>query len=61
VLAPALTGPNDPLTLCAPVERHREALVLALALLSVLLGLLPLTSFGILQIGRLNIPTGVLR
>lgn len=61
VLAPALAGPNDPLTVRAPVERHREALVLALALLSVLLGLLPLASFGILQIGRPDILTGGLR
>ena len=36
----------------APVSRSREAVVLALALLSVAIGLLPLASFGLLQIGR---------
>ncbi len=61
VLGRALGGPNEPLTLHAPVARYREAIVLALALLSVLLGLVPLGSFGWLQIGRLDIPMGVSR
>jgi formate hydrogenlyase subunit 3/multisubunit Na+/H+ antiporter MnhD subunit len=52
VLAPALGGTNEPLTPCASVSRSREALVLALALLSIAIGLLPLASFALLQIGR---------
>jgi formate hydrogenlyase subunit 3/multisubunit Na+/H+ antiporter MnhD subunit len=39
----------------APVARGREAVVLALALISMLLGVLPLASFGLLQIGRLDL------
>nr|WP_242479583.1 proton-conducting transporter membrane subunit [Lamprobacter modestohalophilus] len=35
-----------------PVARSRELIVLALALISIALGLVPLTSFEILQIGR---------
>ncbi len=61
VLARVLGDTNEAVALHAPVARHREAIVLALALLSVVLGLVPLASFGVLQIGRLDIPTGVLR
>jgi len=43
------------------VAWHREAVVLALALLSVFLGLVPFGSFGVLQIGRLDLPPGLLR
>jgi formate hydrogenlyase subunit 3/multisubunit Na+/H+ antiporter MnhD subunit len=52
VLAPALAAGVEPMAPCAPVSRSREALVLVLALLSVAIGLLPLASFGLLQIGR---------
>jgi multicomponent Na+:H+ antiporter subunit D len=61
VLARALASPNEPLTPSAPVARDREAVALALALLSVLLGLVPLASFGLLQIGRLGVAAGALR
>jgi hypothetical protein len=36
----------------APTQRSRELIALALALCSVLLGLLPLKAFDLLQIGR---------
>jgi formate hydrogenlyase subunit 3/multisubunit Na+/H+ antiporter MnhD subunit len=52
VLVPALAASSEAAPLHAPVERRREALVLALALLSVALGLLPLAKLGLLQIGR---------
>jgi multicomponent Na+:H+ antiporter subunit D len=55
VLTPALAGAGDALPPSAPVARYREAVVLALALVSMLLGLLPLASFGLLQIGRLDV------
>ena len=55
VLAPALADADESRRLSAPVARSREAVVLALALLSMLLGLLPLASFGLLQVGRLDI------
>ncbi|MGH6921727.1 MAG: complex I subunit 5 family protein [Geminicoccaceae bacterium] len=54
VLAPAVAGTDTPLATCAPVPRYREAVVLALALVSMVLGLLPLASFGLLHIGRLD-------
>ncbi|MGH2456861.1 MAG: complex I subunit 5 family protein [Candidatus Limnocylindria bacterium] len=54
VLSRALADTDHPLPPCAPVARHREAVVLALALVSMLLGLVPLASFGLLQIGRLD-------
>jgi formate hydrogenlyase subunit 3/multisubunit Na+/H+ antiporter MnhD subunit len=52
VLIPALADPDDRSRPCVPVARGREALVLGLALISMLLGLLPLASFNLLQIGR---------
>ena len=52
VLAPVLTGPNEPLVPRAPVLRSRELIALALALCSMLLGTLPMRPFGLLQIGR---------
>jgi formate hydrogenlyase subunit 3/multisubunit Na+/H+ antiporter MnhD subunit len=52
VLGPAMADAR--VLTCAPVARHRELVVLALALVSMALGLLPLASFGILQIGRLD-------
>ena len=54
VLGQALAGRDERRRRCAPVARGREAVVLALALVSMLLGLLPLASFGLLQIGRLD-------
>ena len=52
VLAQALGRKSGTLTLREPVPRRREALVLSLAVCSVVLGLLPLGSFGLLRIGR---------
>jgi formate hydrogenlyase subunit 3/multisubunit Na+/H+ antiporter MnhD subunit len=52
VLAPAVAGADAPLATCAPVPPYREAVVLALALASMVLGLVPLGSFGLLQVGR---------
>jgi formate hydrogenlyase subunit 3/multisubunit Na+/H+ antiporter MnhD subunit len=52
VLAPALRRAGPPPVPCAPISRAREALVLVLALLSVAIGLLPLTSFSLLRIGQ---------
>jgi NADH:ubiquinone oxidoreductase subunit 2 (subunit N) len=54
VLAPAVAGTDATLSACAPVPRFREAVVLALALVSMMLGLVPLGSLGLLQIGRLD-------
>jgi len=61
VLARTVTRPSERLVPCTPVARHREAVVLALAVLSVLLGLVPFGSFGVLQIGRFDLPPGLLR
>jgi formate hydrogenlyase subunit 3/multisubunit Na+/H+ antiporter MnhD subunit len=52
VLAPALAVTGRPLVLHAPVARSREAVVLALAICAVLLGLVPLRPSELLQIGR---------
>jgi NADH:ubiquinone oxidoreductase subunit 2 (subunit N) len=46
-LAPAAPGANP-----RPVSRVQEACVLVLALLSMLLGLLPLSMLGLAQIGQ---------
>jgi formate hydrogenlyase subunit 3/multisubunit Na+/H+ antiporter MnhD subunit len=54
VLAPAVTETQVPLARCAPVARSREAVVLALALVSMVLGLVPLAAFGLLQVGRFD-------
>ena len=55
VLGPALADAGDRAPACAPVARGREVVVLALALVSMVLGLLPFASFGLLQIGRLDV------
>jgi len=55
VLAPAVADADTPLAICAPVPRYREATALTLALLSMVLGLVPLASFGLLRIGRPDI------
>jgi hypothetical protein len=52
VLALTIGAPSVPLTLHAPVPRHREAIALALALLSVLLGLVALGPIDLIQIAR---------
>jgi multicomponent Na+:H+ antiporter subunit D len=57
VLGPALAAPEDRAPICAPVARRREMVVLALALVSMALGLLPLASFSLLKIGRLDMAT----
>ncbi len=57
VLAQALTGPDDraaPPSL-PPAASGRQAVVLTLALISMLLGLLPIASFKLLQIGRFDL------
>ena len=54
VLARALGEAAEPLIPRKPVPRSRELIALALALCSVLLGLLPLRAFDLLQIGRLH-------
>jgi formate hydrogenlyase subunit 3/multisubunit Na+/H+ antiporter MnhD subunit len=54
VLGPALAATEDRTPTCAPVSRGREMVVLALAVVSMALGLLPLASFGLLQVGRLD-------
>jgi formate hydrogenlyase subunit 3/multisubunit Na+/H+ antiporter MnhD subunit len=55
VLAPALAGAEEPIARRMPATRSREAVVLALAVLSVLLGVVPLGKLGVLQIGRLHV------
>ncbi len=52
VFAPALGAPDARAPACAPVARRCEVVVLALALVSMALGLLPFASFGLLQLGR---------
>jgi formate hydrogenlyase subunit 3/multisubunit Na+/H+ antiporter MnhD subunit len=56
VLAGALADAAGPLVPRTPVARSRELIALALALCSVLLGLLPLKAFDLLQIGRQQTP-----
>jgi formate hydrogenlyase subunit 3/multisubunit Na+/H+ antiporter MnhD subunit len=55
VLAPAVAEAPAPFARCAPVARSREAVVLALALVSMVLGLVPLAALGLLQVGRFDI------
>ncbi len=50
----SFSGPLPRVKWHQPVARSRELIVLALALISIVLGLVPLTSFEILQIGRGN-------
>jgi formate hydrogenlyase subunit 3/multisubunit Na+/H+ antiporter MnhD subunit len=52
VLARALAVADAPAAPRVPIEPHREALVLALALVSVALGLVPFAKLGLLLIGR---------
>ncbi len=52
VLARALADPREPLALLADIARTRQAVVLALALIAVLLGFVPLRPSELLLIGR---------
>jgi NADH:ubiquinone oxidoreductase subunit 2 (subunit N) len=52
VLAVSLAGREVAVTPLAPVSRMQEGAALGLAVLSVVLGLMPLASFGLVQIGR---------
>jgi len=56
VLAPSLAGGAAVTAPVAPVARRREALVLTLAAASIALGLVPLASLNLMQIGRLALP-----
>ena len=40
----------------APVDATQERVALGLAVISVVIGLMPLASFGLVQIGRLGVP-----
>ena len=52
VVTRAMGTPSEPLKLRAPVPRHRELVALALAILSVLLGLVALGPVDLIQVGR---------
>ena len=52
VVAPAFSRADEPVALRQNVPKRRQIVVLALAICSILLGLLPLGSLGILLIGR---------
>jgi multicomponent Na+:H+ antiporter subunit D len=52
VLAPIMSGAGEPLMLQRPVSKRREAIVLVLAICSVLLGVLPLGLSALLAVGR---------
>ncbi len=52
VLAGTIAAPGEAAPACAPVPRQGEAAALGLAIISVVLGLLPLGAFGLVQIGR---------
>jgi multicomponent Na+:H+ antiporter subunit D len=53
VLAPSLLARGPALPPIKPVARSRELIVLALALCSLALGLVPLSSFGLVSVGRM--------
>jgi multicomponent Na+:H+ antiporter subunit D len=53
VLSATLGRPAMPLGMAVGVPLGRQAVVLVLAVFSVVLGLLPLASFGLVQVGRL--------
>src|SRR5271155_4427477 len=52
VLARVLADPSEPLTLVADISRTRQAVVLAVALVALVLGFVPLRPSGLLLIGR---------
>jgi formate hydrogenlyase subunit 3/multisubunit Na+/H+ antiporter MnhD subunit len=51
VLAGSLAGQDMPVTAVGPVDVTQERVALGLAVISVVLGLMPLASFGLLRIG----------
>jgi NADH:ubiquinone oxidoreductase subunit 2 (subunit N) len=53
VLVRALAVPPSPLVLCTPVPPHRQAVVLALALIAALLGLVAFAGQDLLAVGRM--------
>jgi multicomponent Na+:H+ antiporter subunit D len=55
VLARALADPDEPLLLLSHISRARQAVVLALALLALALGFVPLRPSQLLLIGRPNV------
>ncbi len=55
VLAPAMAATDPPLALRARVSRRRQAVVLALALCALLLGMIPLRPSELVQIGRTGV------
>ena len=61
VLAPALATPEGPLTLVATVSQGRQAVVLALAVCALLLGLAPLRPSQLLEVGRPAAPAALSR
>jgi multicomponent Na+:H+ antiporter subunit D len=61
VLAPALATPDGPLTLVATVSQGRQAVVLALAVCALLLGLTPLRPSQLLEVGRPPAPVALWR
>jgi multicomponent Na+:H+ antiporter subunit D len=61
VLARALADASEPLTLLSTISPTRQAVVVALALCAMLLGLVPLRPFELLQIGRPDMAIGELR
>ena len=61
VLAPALADPEGPLTLVATVSQGRQAVVLALAVCALLLGLTPLRPSQLLEVGRPAAPAALSR
>jgi formate hydrogenlyase subunit 3/multisubunit Na+/H+ antiporter MnhD subunit len=52
VLAPALAGGAQPVVLAARISRPRQAIVLALAICALLLGLMPMRPSQLLEVGR---------
>jgi multicomponent Na+:H+ antiporter subunit D len=58
VLAQAVAEAHEPAVPHLPVARSREGIVLAVALCSVLLGLVPISSFRLLQVGRFDVLAG---
>lgn len=61
VLSPIMLGADEPLIPRQAIPRRREAMVLALAICSVLLGILPLGLSELLQVGRPTLTSLALR
>ena len=55
VLAAGLRGGDGDAAAPAPVAWQRDGIALGLAVISVLLGFLPLAAFGLVQVGRLDV------